>query len=247
MKWLRTLIIFDRGNIVTHPDWRQMHESYVRSIQSIKFPEGSDALTIRQKQLLEGSKSSWRRNGVGYLKTNFFMNLTKVEGWKPESAIKVDNDKISPQISLYPSGERYFEEVNSRFGEFDFTTTGSNGLRTAIEWETGNISSSHRSMNKLAISLGIGVIDAGVLILPSRELYKHLTDRIGNIDELSGYLGMWESLKFSVAKGLLAITVVEHDFLTEDDSFPYLPSGNDGRAKEGQHRYDREKSSSTRK
>jgi hypothetical protein len=74
-------------------------------------------------------------------------------------------------------------------------TTAPNGTKVAIEWETGNISSSHRSMNKLAIALGSGVVQVGVLIVPSRQLYDHLTDRIGNIGELSGYLSMWEGLK----------------------------------------------------
>ncbi len=129
--------------------------------------------------------------------------------------------------------EDYREPVTSDFGGFDFITTGPNGTRIAIEWETGNISSSHRSMNKLAIALANGVVQVGVLILPSRHLYEHLTDRIGNIGELSGYLSMWESLKFGVTKGLLAITVVEHDHLTDDPSFPYLAVGNDGRSAEG--------------
>ena len=43
---------------------------------------------------------------------------------------------------------------------------------------------------------------------------------------------MWEGLKNSVPKGLLAVTVVEHDALT-DDAVDYLPRGDDGRAKEG--------------
>lgn len=85
-------------------------------------------------------------------------------------------------------------------------------------------------MNKLAIALGAGIIDIGVLIVPSRDLYEHLTDRIGNISELSGYLSMWEGLKSSVKRGVLAITVVEHDELTDDPAVPFLPSGKDGNA-----------------
>ena len=112
-------------------------------------------------------------------------------------------------------------------------TTGANGTRIAIEWETGNISSSHRSMNKLAIALTNGVVEVGVLILPSHKLYEHLTDRIGNIGELSGYLSMWESLKSVVPRGLLAISVVEHDVLTTAPAFPFLPVAGDGRAREG--------------
>ena len=69
--------------------------------------------------------------------------------------------------------------------------------------------------------------------MSSRDLYKHLTDRIGNVGELSGYLRMWQSLGRSVERGLLAVTVVEHDRLTNDERIPYLPMGNDGRAAEG--------------
>ncbi len=124
----------------------------------------------------------------------------------------------------------------SDFGGFDFMTTAANGTRIAIEWETGNISSSHRSMNKLAIALGNGIVEVGVLIVPSRALYEHLTDRIGNIGELSGYLAMWEGLKSVVERGLLAITVVEHDALTTDTGLPYLAVGGDGRSREGRSR-----------
>jgi hypothetical protein len=55
-------------------------------------------------------------------------------------------------------------------------------------------------------------------------------------DRHSGYLSLWESLKSSVTRGLLAVTVVEHDGLTTDATFPYLPMGNDGRAREGRSR-----------
>lgn len=109
-------------------------------------------------------------------------------------------------------------------------------LQVAIEWETGNISSSHRSVNKLAIALASGVIQAGVLIVPSRSCYEHMTDRIGNIGELAGYLELWEAAKTRVERGLLAISVVEADALTDDRKFKFLPVGNDGRAAQGRAR-----------
>ena len=74
---------------------------------------------------------------------------------------------------------------------------------------------------------------AGVVIVPSRDLYAHLTDRIGNLSELSGYFPIWAALGATVKRGLLAISIVEHDALTDDLSFPYLPVGKDGRSKEG--------------
>jgi len=144
-------------------------------------------------------------------------------------------------MQAYPRLEDYVEPIKSKFGGFDFVTTAPSGLHVAIEWETGNISSSHRSMNKLAIALATENIHAGVLIVPSRDLYEHLTDRVGNIDELSGYLSMWKGLESSVHHGLLAISVVEHDELTSDKDYNYLPVGNDGRAKEGKAKKSKKK------
>ncbi len=231
MKWLRTLVLFDQGNVIGSDDWKSLHESYVRSIQSIDNPLGSGRLILRKKVKLPSNH--WLRNGVGYLRSRFLDHIQNVEGWKAEGIVNLARDRQQPSIRLYPSLENYREPITSDFGGFDLVTKGDNGTQIAIEWETGNISSSHRSMNKLAIALGAGIIQVGVLIIPSRSLYEHLTDRIGNIGELSGYLSMWEGLKANVPRGLLAITVVEQDELTEDKNFPFFKAGSDGRAAQG--------------
>lgn len=215
--------------------WQTVHLSYKNAIEKIHHPLDSGKLTIRRKAIRAGS-TQFNRNGVGFLRSQFLRNMVNVEGWLPEGNVDLGRDRQQPAICLYPSGEAYREPITSGFGGFDFLTTTADGLKVAIEWETGNISSSHRSMNKLAIALKTGIIQAGVLVLPSRELYVHLTDRIGNISELSGYLEMWESLKTTVDRGLLAITVVEHDAVSDDPALPYLPTGNDGRAKQGRDR-----------
>jgi Restriction endonuclease BamHI len=77
------------------------------------------------------------------------------------------------------------------------------------EWETGNISSSHRSMNKLALGVLEGAISGGVLIAPTRDFARYLTDRIGNTRELAPYFRLWQSIK--PARGYLAVIAVEHD------------------------------------
>lgn len=232
MRWLRTVLLFDRGNVVQSIDWQQVHESYVRAIRRIDFPEGAGSLTLRRKARVANS-SQWRRNGVGYLKTRFLRGMVEDEGWRPEAQFEIEHLRLQPQLQLYPDLTTYREPVTSGFGGFDFMTETESGLHVAIEWETGNISSSHRSVNKLAIALAAQKIQAGVLILPSRSLYEHLTDRIGNIGELSPYLMLWSGLATTVERGLLAISVVEQDELTDDAAFPYLPSGNDGRAAQG--------------
>jgi len=231
MKWLRTIVIFDKGGVVLEADWQSVHESYVRSIQSIDHPHGTGQLTLRRKVRLQNGQ--WQRNGVNYLKESFLRHMRDAEHWQAEQGVDVKQDRIKPKLSLYPSGKSYREPITSDFGGFDFVTLTPGGLRAAIEWETGNISSSHRSMNKLAIALAAGSIQAGVLIVPSRVFYENLTDRIGNIGELSGYLELWEAAKRRVKRGLLAISVVEHDAVTDDTNIPFLPMGNDGRAAEG--------------
>lgn len=232
MKWLRTMVLFDQGNVISSVDWKNLHESYVRAIASIEHPRGSGSLTLRRKVRLPNSQ--WKRNGVGYLRKEFLAFMRDDEGWEAESDVSLPRDREQPPLLLYPSMEQYREPITSDFGGFDFMAMAANGTRIAIEWETGNISSSHRSMNKLTIALSGGLVEVGVLIVPSRALYEHLTDRIGNIGELSGYLAMWEGLKSVVERGLLAITVVEHDHLTDSEEIEYLAVGGDGRAREGQ-------------
>jgi hypothetical protein len=230
MKWLRTLVIFDKGKVVISADWRKIHESYVRSIQSIDFPEGSGKLKLRRKT--KRPDGQWDRNGVVYLKNRFIKHMITVEGWRREFGFKLGKNKTPPVIQLYPSRKPYTEPITSKFGNFDFVTT-SGITHVAIEWETGNISSSHRSMNKLGLALTTATVQIGVLIVPSRELYANLTDRIGNIGELSGYLSVWKDLETRIDRGLLAISVVEHDELTDDPRFPYFRAIEAGRAREG--------------
>ncbi len=95
----------------------------------------------------------------------------------------------------------------------------------ALEWETGNTSSSHRAINKMILGLLRGVFLGAVLVLPSRKLYAYLTDRIGNYEELEPYFDVWRSVHFE--EGFLAIFVIEHDQI--DNSVPMITKGTDGR------------------
>lgn len=236
MRLLRTLIIFDQGGIAHSSGWHQVYASLDRAINRIDFPEGSGSLTLRRKSRIPGT-FQLQRNGVVYLKSRFVKEMIGSEGWIPEAQFDIEDLVLSPYLRLYPGLVPYQEAVTSKFGNFDFMIETQSGLRVAIEWETGNISSSHRSMNKLVTALAAGKICAGVLVLPSRALYEHLTDRIGNIGELSPYLAMWSNLSSSIVRGLLAIMVVEQDELTDDPGLPFLPTGNDGRARQGRARH----------
>lgn len=110
-------------------------------------------------------------------------------------------------------------------GRVDATKTLDNHL-FAFEWETGNISSSHRAVNKLVLGILRDRFLGTALVLPSRKLYPYLTDRIGNYEELEPYFDVWRAV--NIQEGFLAIFVIEHDAL--DSSVPRITKGTDGRA-----------------
>ncbi|MGB6301489.1 MAG: restriction endonuclease [Rivularia sp. (in: cyanobacteria)] len=101
-----------------------------------------------------------------------------------------------------------------------------NGDFFALEWETGNISSSHRAVNKMVLGLLRGVFLGSALVLPSRKLYAYLTDRIGNYEELEPYFDVWRAV--NLKEGFLEVFVVEHDAI--DSNVPTITKGTDGRA-----------------
>ncbi|MBP5975637.1 restriction endonuclease [Brasilonema sp. CT11] len=110
-------------------------------------------------------------------------------------------------------------------GKVDATKVIDNYL-FALEWETGNISSSHRAVNKLVLGLLRSVFLGAALVLPSRKLYPYLTDRIGNFEELEPYFDVWRAVR--IEEGFLAIFVIEHDQI--DSNVPTITKGTDGRA-----------------
>lgn len=116
--------------------------------------------------------------------------------------------------------------TRQRPGKVDAVLLSSQG-NIALEWETGNISSSHRALNKLCLGLLKGKISAGILIVPSRALYQYLTDRVGNFDELLPYFDLWRSVDCD--NGVLEVVVIEHD--NESRRVSRIPKGTDGRSR----------------
>jgi len=108
------------------------------------------------------------------------------------------------------------------------TLDGCDVLPFVVEWETGNISSSHRAVNRIALGAMEGRISGGVLVVPSRVLYNFLTDRVGNDAELEPYKPLWRRWDELPGLGYLGIITVEHD-TTSMDAEP-IAKGTDGRA-----------------
>jgi hypothetical protein len=256
MKVNRTFILVNRDDFVKKPDWKLAHEAICDAIAGVVWPpnapDGMFTLpriaTLKpgtEYKTLKGEVATWTkkatniRNGVVPLRQAFRKNMERTVDWKAEEPLSLTkyfeetrrNEGLA-SICLYPSGEALTEPLHEGVGEFDFWFKSSDGFRVVVEWETGNISSSHRSLNKMCLALMGDIADAAVLIVPSIALAPHLTDRIGNIRELQPYFYFWQSLAPRIRKGLLAVIEVEQDRTTSSlDLRDFIPSGFDGNAK----------------
>lgn len=141
-------------------------------------------------------------NGVRPIKNDCMTHL-KSKGWSLEKRLAIKADmRPGPLDAVKMVGNQAF----------------------ALEWETGNISSSHRAVNKMVLGLLERALIGGILILPSRNMYKFLTDRVGNFQELSPYFTAWKN--FNIKDGYLAVIEIEHE--ATDVNSPLIPKGTDG-------------------
>lgn len=173
-------------------------EQITTSILSMANPEGED------KFILFNQKQA---NGVKPIKYSFTNSLKKY-GWELEKKLNLGHtDRPGPIDATYDVGDnKYF----------------------AVEWETGNISSSHRALNKMITGILNEQLIGGILILPSREMYYYLTDRVGNFKELQPYLSVYEKANYLISQGYLGIIEIEHDDVS--NNIKPIPKGTDGRA-----------------
>ena len=79
----------------------------------------------------------------------------------------------------------------------------------------------------MVIGILRGILVGGALVLPTRELYEYLTDRVGNFVELEPYFDVWQSVRCE--SGFLIVIAVEHDATSLD--VPQIPKGTNGRAR----------------
>jgi hypothetical protein len=200
VKIIEVVTLRSCGTYASSEHWRKTRKQIHKAVKSCEWPVGSGSFTIYP----EPGKERGKGNGVIPIRNEFVKKLRAV-GWKIEGPSK--------------------NALDQRLGDFDAVHTGPE-KPIAVEWETGNISSSHRSMNKLTMLVSTGVISAGVLVVPSRRLYVFLTDRIGNIKELEPYFGLWKSVPCE--SGVLEIVVIEQD--AESTSVPKIPKITAGRA-----------------
>lgn len=200
MKIVRIERLVQAGKFPASPTCHDIFEEIKEAIRAVQWPPGSGSFTLYDQP----GKKRGEGSGVKPIK-DACMKYLESKGWKLEAPFKIPEPwKFGSLDASRPVGNKQF----------------------CLEWETGNISSSHRAMNKMALGLLRGVLIGGVLILPTREMYKYLTDRVGNLAELEPYFKLWASLP--IENGLLAVVAIEHDGVSKD--VPRIPKGTDGRA-----------------
>ncbi|MCC7334113.1 MAG: hypothetical protein IT422_03390 [Pirellulaceae bacterium] len=200
MKLVHVETLISIGKFSASRQWKSVRAKLHRAIKAVDWPPGSKKFTIYP----QSGKKRGEGNGVKPIKNECIKQLL-TQGWTTET--------------------QFADEKHSTLGGLDATLVTRNGM-IAMEWETGNVSSSHRALNKMALCLLRGQLAAATLVVPSRRLYRFLTDRIGNYSELEPYLDLWRSIPCT--NGVLEIVVIEHD--NESMSVPRIPKGTDGRS-----------------
>lgn len=197
MKISRTEVLIDEIEEAQKEVFEDLLKEIKDAVEKVVWPLGAYDFTINP---------TFKGNGVKPIKNGCMAYLLQ-QGWEIEKRLRVTSD-IRP-------------------GPIDAVKKLANGDFFALEWETGNISSSHRALNKMAVGILERNLVGGVLILPSRNLYRFLTDRIGNFQEISPYFHVWRNLKAS--SGFLAVIEIEHE--GESSDVELIPKGTDGWAR----------------
>lgn len=185
------------GRFEESPEWRTALNDVLDAIAVVTWPpDGIPGQFIIHPQ---SGKHRQQGNGVRPIKLAFLEALAD-QGWSTSERQNPDR----------------FDAVSADLG----------GRFIGMEWETGNISSSHRSINRFVRAWLRGDAWGGILVLPTRHLARYLTDRIGNWEELAEYLPVWNSHVWE--RGAIAAVAFEQD--GESLDVPRIAKSTDGRA-----------------
>lgn len=201
MKIIQISDIVRKGRLADSKIISQIQKEIEQAVKEISWPSGSKGFFLNPNSK---GKGRGQGNGVKPIKEACITYLKSI-GWKDEQRIRPRGVAGTGPLDVVRE---------TKFGLF------------ALEWETGNISSSHRALNKICLGVLNGELAGGTLIVPSNSLYPFLTDRIGNYREVSPYIPLWQSIPYK--DGVIFIVVVEHNGLKKN--VPRIPKGTDGRA-----------------
>ena len=186
-----------------------MERDIRRAVTAVRWPPGGRRFTIYP----EVGKKRGMGNGVVPIKLDFVKNLRN-HGWEPERRHRSETPVDEEQVVRPGAFDAWLDLNRYRHQPF------------VVEWETGNVSSSHRALNKMALGIFQGNLSGGALVVPSKRMARFLTDRIGTFEELRAYFPLWRYHKPD--SGYLFIVPVEHD--AESTRVPRIPKMTAGRA-----------------
>ena len=199
--------VFTRGGIAASRTWARAIADVEAAIATVDWPHGSGSFTLNPTPILDKKgKLTTHANGVAPIKEPMLRHLQE-HGWVAEC------------LPPTPPGEVLTKRDLDALLSAD-------ELYIGFEWETGNISSSHRAMNKLTLALDRATIAGGFLVLPMKATQRYLTDRVGSFEELWPYFPLWE--RYPLRTGALRIYGLGHDALST--SVKHIPKKDDGRA-----------------
>lgn len=224
MKISHTYTLLDEGEFSNTTNWNAAREDVLESVRDVYWPPGNDEFVVYPEE---------NGNGVNPITEQFEANLDERPDWESTGRKWLRSlleergilDEALQKMGNYYDDPRDFISSPWFDAMKEIEIDGEPGLVVA-EWETGNISSSHRSLNRITLGLVCGIIHGGLIVLPNRDLYYYLTDRIGNYRELEPYFVIWESLAHEVENGIIEVVVVEHDEVS--DSVPPIGKLTDG-------------------
>lgn len=130
------------GQYFKSAQWKKTRASIRKAIRAVEWPRGSGSFAIYP----QSGKKRGEGNGVKPIKLELMQELER-QGWKTEEPLDI--------------------AVRKRPGNLDAVLYTRRYGAVALEWETGDISSSHRALNKMALGLLKGVLAAGILVVPS--------------------------------------------------------------------------------
>lgn len=161
------------------------------------------------------NNSQKKINSVTPIKAGLIKLLHDNYQWETEHHLQAlrDNVPSSSDDSKRKRGQGGGIDV---YKEFDFQGY---MFRVGIEFETGNVASVHRSLNKLSMGIQSRELDLIFLILPIFNLAQYLTDRVANYEEIEAYFPLFSEKPF------IALGFEAENYSPE---FPIFEKGKDG-------------------
>lgn len=161
------------------------------------------------------NNSKKKINSVSPIKNGLINMLHEKYNWEKEHHLQVLKDNISGSSD----GSKRKRGQGGGIDVFKEFVIDGYKFRVGIEFETGNVASVHRSINKLSMGLRSNELDMMFLILPVFNLAQYLTDRVANYEEIEAYFPLFSDKPF-IALGF--------DAENYSPSFPIFKKGKDG-------------------